>query len=56
MRAQQIGNVEQLKLLVEINRLTVELVRRRSDPNMLSADTPKLVERLKKLSKRLNAG
>ena len=51
----RINNADPTKTLVEMNRLTVELYQRRSNPDVIYADTPKLVERLKKLSKRLNA-
>ena len=52
----QLANAEQMKVLVEMNQIIVELARRRANPYTISADTPKLVERLKKLSKRVNAG
>lgn len=54
-RLEQIDNVAQIKLLAEMNKLTVELVRRRSDPARSYADTPKLVHRLQALSKQLHA-
>jgi hypothetical protein len=49
----ELQNVEQVKMLAEINRLTVELVKRRSNRNALQADTPQLVKRLKDLAKKL---
>lgn len=49
----ELQNVEQVKILAEINKLTVELVKRRSDRNALQADTPQLTKRLKDLAKKL---
>jgi hypothetical protein len=49
----ELQNVEQVKILAEINKLTVELVKRRSDRNALPADTPQLVKKLKDLAKKL---
>ena len=49
----ELQNVEQVKILAEINKLTVELVKRRSDRASLQADTPQLVKRLKDLAKKL---
>jgi uncharacterized coiled-coil protein SlyX len=51
---QEIRAAQQLKVLAEINRLTVELVKRRSNPTVVRADTPQLVKRLKHLAKQLN--
>ncbi len=52
--AKEQDNLAQIKLLAEMNKLTVELVKRRSDRNLLSADTPRLIKRLKDLSKQLH--
>jgi len=49
----ELQNVEQVKILAEINKLTVELIKRRSNPNVLQADMPQLVKKLKDLSKKL---
>ena len=56
VQQKNLANAEQIRLLIEMNHLTVELAKRRTDPYTWQADTPKLVDRLKKLSKRLNAG
>jgi hypothetical protein len=53
-RAEQFDNVEQIKILAEINKLTVELVKRRSDRYQRSADSARLVSRLKELTKQLH--
>ena len=52
-RLQQVENVEQIKILAEMNSLTVELVKRRSDPTLAKSDTPELIKRLKELAKKL---
>lgn len=54
--AEQLRAVEQLKKLAEMNRLTVELVKRRSDPNLHRTDTPQLIKRLQRLAKELSDG
>jgi hypothetical protein len=50
-----VANVDQIEIRADINRITVELYKLRADRNTISADTPKLLERLLKLSKRLSA-
>jgi hypothetical protein len=52
-RLQQVETLEQLRILAEINSLTVELVKRRSDPALARADTPVLVKRLQELAHKL---
>jgi len=52
-RAQQ-ERIEQVKIIGEINHLTVELFKRHKDPNFSSADTPALVKRLKELAAKLH--
>jgi hypothetical protein len=54
VRAREFDNVSQVRILAEINKLTVELVKRRSDPNIARADTARLVKRLKELAKQLH--
>ena len=49
----ELRNREQLRLLAEMNQLTVELVKRRSNPYTVQADLPRLVKRLKQLAKEL---
>jgi hypothetical protein len=53
-KEKEFENVEQVKILAEMNRLTVELVMRRSDSRVAHADTPLLVKRLKELAKKLH--
>ena len=53
-RLRQIDNVTQIKILAEINKLTVELVKRRSNHMLSAVDTPQLVRRLKKLATELH--
>src|SRR5436190_874588 len=43
----EIRNVEQIRILAEMNMLTVELVKRRSNPYLTQVDTARLVKRLK---------
>ena len=52
-RAQQ-ERIEQIKIIGEINHLTVELFNRQKDPNVANADTPALVKRLKELAAKLH--
>ena len=51
-RAQQ-ERIDQIKIIGEINHLTVELFKRQKDPNLSSADTPHLIKRLKELAAKL---
>ena len=51
--SEELRNREQLRVLAEINQLTVELVKRRSNPYAVQADLPRLVKRLKQLAKEL---
>jgi hypothetical protein len=50
----ELENVEQVKILAEINRLTVELVKRRSNRYLNQSDTPQLVKKLKELARKLH--
>lgn len=49
----ELRTLQQLRILAEMNKLTVELVKRRSDRDKVQADTAQLVQRLKKLAKQL---
>lgn len=49
----ELRNVQQIKILAEMNELTVELVKRRSNRAFVNADTPKLIKKLKQLAKEL---
>ena len=51
---QEVRNIQQLRILAEMNKLTVELVKRRSNPYLTQADTAQLVKRLKRLAKELH--
>lgn len=53
---QEVRNVHQLRVLAEINKLTIELVKRRSNRYVAQADTPQLIKRLKQLAKELQDG
>ena len=53
-REKELENVEQVRILAEMNKLTVELVKRRSNRYAVRADTPQLVKRLKELAKKLH--
>lgn len=52
--ADQMRNLQQIRILAEMNKLTVELVKRRSNRYVTGADTPQLVKRLKRLAKELH--
>jgi len=52
--AQAMRNVQQLRILAEMNKLTVELVKRRSNRYITRADTAQLIKRLKELAKELH--
>ncbi len=45
--------IEQIKIIGEINHLTVELFKRQADPTISQADTPALIKRLKELAGKL---
>lgn len=52
-RRARLERIEQIKLIGEINHLTVELYKRQADPAIANADTPLLVKRLKELAAKL---
>jgi hypothetical protein len=54
VRREQNERIEQIKIIGEINHLSVELFKRQSDPTISKADTPALVKRLKQLASKLH--
>lgn len=53
-KEKELQNLEQLRILAAMNKLTVELVKRRSNRYAVQADTPQLIKRLKNLAKKLH--
>ena len=51
--AEEVRNREQLRILAEMNKLTIELVKRRSNAYATQADIPQLVKRMKQLARQL---